>query len=205
MEIVLQITVLIISVVIHEVSHGYAAFLMGDPTAKYAGRLTLNPVKHLDLWGSFIIPFLLVISGAGVILGWAKPVPYNPYNLKSQKYGPAIVGVAGPLSNLAMALAAGLGMRVLFVTGNTEGTLFMILGAFVFINILLLVFNLLPIPPLDGSKLLFAFLPISEQTKMTLEQYGFVILLAFLFLFGGFIAPIVQWVLDVFLQFIVFV
>ncbi len=203
MEIILQISILIMSVVIHEVSHGYAALMLGDPTAKFAGRLTLNPMRHLDPWGSVLIPFLLVISQAGILFGWAKPVPYNPYNLRNQKYGPAIVGAAGPLSNLALALLAGIMMRAFFVTGVFEGLIIQILAIIIFINILLMVFNLLPIPPLDGSKLLFAILPVSEHTKMMLDQYGFVILIAFIFLFGSLLQTMVLFVLQVFAQFVV--
>lgn len=203
-EIILQIAVLIVSVVVHEVSHGYAAFLLGDPTAKYAGRLSLNPIKHLDLWGSFVIPFLLVISGAGIVLGWAKPVPYNPYNLKNQKWGPAIVGIAGPMSNVILVLFSGLAMRGLYLTGSFGSIWFDFLTMVAFINIVLLVFNMLPIPPLDGSKLLFSILPISEQTKATLEQYGFVILLAFLFLFSHTISVLVEFVREIFFKYIVF-
>lgn len=204
MEIVLQIAILILSVVIHEVSHGYAAYLLGDPTAKYAGRLTLNPIKHLDPWGSVIIPLLLVVSGAGIIFGWAKPVPYNPYNLKDQKKGPALVGAAGPLSNLALAIFAGIGMRILYIMGNSNGLFFEILLIVVTINILLLVFNLLPIPPLDGSKLLYSVLPISEHTKMVLDQYGFVFLLAVLYIFGGIFFKLISAILAIFLKYIVF-
>lgn len=203
MEIILQIAILIMSVVIHEVSHGYAALMLGDPTAKFAGRLTLNPVKHLDPWGSVLIPLLLVISQAGILFGWAKPVPYNPYNLRNQKYGPAIVGAAGPLSNLALALIAGITLRAFFVAGIFDGFIIQILAIIIFINVLLMVFNLLPIPPLDGSKLLFAILPVSEHTKMMLDQYGFVILIAFIFLFGSLLQTLVFFVLQVFTQFIV--
>ena len=187
----LQIAVLIFSVVIHEVSHGLAAYRLGDPTAKYAGRLTLNPFSHLDLWGSFIVPLFLTISGTGFIFGWAKPVPYNPYNLKDQKYGPAMVGVAGPLSNLALALISGVSLRAMLVSGTADGILAHVLALMFVINIALMVFNLFPIPPLDGSKLLFAFLPISEYTKQTLERNGLVILLVFLFLASSLITTTV--------------
>jgi Zn-dependent protease len=197
--IVLQIAVLIFSVIIHEISHGLAALWLGDPTAKYAGRLTLNPISHLDLWGSFVVPALLVFSGVGVIFGWAKPVPYNPYNLSNQKYGPAIVGAAGPLSNLALALIAGVCIRILLVLGVSENLLvFNVLALFVYINILLLIFNLLPIPPLDGSKLLFTFLPISEHTKAMLDQYGFIILFVFIFMFSSVISFLMGWALYAF-------
>ncbi len=181
----LQIAVLIFSVVIHEVSHGLAAYRLGDPTAKYAGRLTLNPFSHLDLWGSFIVPLFLTISNVGFVFGWAKPVPYNPYNLRDQKYGPAIVGAAGPLSNLALILISGVLLRAMLVSGTSDGLLVHALALMFIINIALMVFNLFPIPPLDGSKLLFAFLPISEYTKQTLEKNGLVILLVFLFLAKG--------------------
>lgn len=203
MDIILQIVVLVMSVVVHEVAHGYAAFLLGDPTAKYAGRLTLNPIKHLDPWGSVIVPLLLTISQAGIIFGWAKPVPYNPYNLRDQKIGPAIVGAAGPLSNLALALLAGVATRALLVGGIFDGFWIQFLATVIFINILLMVFNFLPIPPLDGSKILYVFIPVSEHTKMMLEQYGFVILLAFLWLFGSVINDIVISVLNIFTAFVV--
>ncbi|MDA3815542.1 MAG: site-2 protease family protein [Patescibacteria group bacterium] len=197
--IVLSIVVLIFSVIVHEISHGLAAFLLGDPTAKYAGRLTLNPISHLDLWGSFVVPALLIFSGVGVVFGWAKPVPYNPYNLRDQKYGPAMVGAAGPLSNLVLALIAGVCIRILLVMGVSESLLvFNVLAMFIYINILLLVFNLLPIPPLDGSKLLFTFLPISEHTKAMLDQYGFIVLFVFIFMFSSIIGYLMNFVLSIF-------
>jgi len=183
--ITLQIIVLIMSVVVHEVSHGYAAYWLGDPTAKYAGRLNFNPVNHLDLFGSFIVPGILMITGSPFLFGWAKPVPFNPYNLRNQKWGPAIVGLAGPFSNLIMAIVAGMLTRTMLVFGVVDGFILQLLSITVFINILLMVFNMLPIPPLDGSKLLFAAVPISDHTKMTLERYGFVFLLIFLVLFQG--------------------
>lgn len=202
--IILSVVVLIFSVIIHEISHGLAALWLGDPTAKYAGRLTLNPISHLDLWGSIVVPILLVFSGVGVIFGWAKPVPYNPYNLRDQKYGPALVGVAGPFSNLAMALIAGVVIRVLLVFGVNENLLiFNVLALFVYINILLLVFNLLPIPPLDGSKLLFTFLPISEHTKAVLDQYGFIVLFVFIFVFSSVISYLMGLVLYFFTNFVI--
>ncbi len=181
--ITLQIIVLIMSVVVHEVSHGYAAYWLGDPTAKYAGRLNFNPVNHLDLFGSFIVPVFLMFTGSPFLFGWAKPVPFNPYNLRSQKWGPALVGLAGPLSNLVMAIVAGMLIKALLIFGAVDGIVLQLLSITVFINVLLMVFNMFPIPPLDGSKLLFAIIPISEHTKMTLERYGFIFLLIFLYLF----------------------
>ena len=203
-SIVVLIAVLIFSIMIHEIAHGLAALWQGDWTAQQAGRLTLNPLKHLDPWGSFIIPFFLIIANAGIVFGWAKPVPYNPYNLRDQKYGPALVGAAGPLSNLLLALFAGVLMRLFLVTGiSSSAFIFIVLALFVRINILLMIFNLLPIPPLDGSKLLFTFLPISEHTKQLLEQYGFVFLLLFLYLFSGVFGVVVQYVMGFFSDYVV--
>lgn len=198
-----QIIILIISVVIHEVSHGLAAYALGDPTAKYAGRLTLNPIKHLDLLGSVLLPLFLFITNAGLIFGWAKPVPYNPYNLRSQKYGPAIVGLAGPLSNVVLALIAGIGLRIILVTGSDFFLLEEILNNFLSINVLLTVFNLFPVPPLDGSKLLFAIIPISEHNKMVIEQYSFLFFLIFISLFGSLISVVYLKALELFTDYIV--
>lgn len=204
MEIIFQIIILIFSVVIHEVSHGLIAYWLGDLTAKYAGRLTLNPIKHLDPWGSVFIPLLLVLSGTGIIFGWAKPVPYNPYNLKDQKYGPALVGFAGPLSNIVVALLAGTLMRILLIFQvDDQLIIYPFLTYVIMINILLAVFNLLPIPPLDGSKLLFSVLPISEHTKALLEQYGFLFLIVFLILFSKFFSIILFYALKFFSNYIV--
>ena len=203
MDIILQILILVISVVIHEVAHGYAAYFLGDPTAKYAGRLTFNPIKHLDPWGSVLLPLILVVFNSPILFGWAKPVPYNPYNLRDQKIGPALVGAAGPLSNFLLALLAVVSMRALLISGVYEGLILQILSMFIFINILLLVFNLFPIPPLDGSKLLYAIIPMSEHTKMMLEQYGFVVLLVFISLFGWVIQFVVLYVLQYFTDFVV--
>ena len=116
-DFIFVIAVLIFSVVLHEVSHGYVAEMLGDPTARLAGRLTLNPLKHLDPLGSVILPVLLVLSGAKILVGWAKPVPYNPYNLSNQRYGEAFVAGAGPLVNIALALLFGLALRFLAPSG----------------------------------------------------------------------------------------
>lgn len=203
MDFLLLIVILIFSVVVHEVSHGLVAYWLGDPTAKYAGRLTLNPVKHLDLWGSLIIPLSMYFT-IGFVFGWAKPVPYNPYNLRDQKYGPALVGLAGPLSNVILALLAGAVFKTLMILGAPENLIaYNILALIMFINILLLVFNLLPIPPLDGSKLLFSILPISEHTKIMLEKYGFIFLLVFIFMFSGVFYFILEKVLKLFSDFII--
>jgi len=192
---IFQLAVLLGSVVIHEVSHGVVALWQGDPTAKFMGRLTLNPIKHLDVWGSFLVPLMLFIfSGGNFLFGWAKPVPYNPHNLRNQKWGETMVGLAGPASNFLLALVFGLSLR--FFPATTDlvfvqnlAQLFVII---VMLNILLGVFNLMPIPPLDGSKLLFSVLPPHmSHIQMFLERYGFIILLFFIFFAFQFIFPIV--------------
>jgi len=196
-EILFIIVILIFSIVIHEVAHGYAANMLGDPTARIAGRLTLNPIKHLDLMGSIIIPGLLVISGSPFLFGYAKPVPYNPYNLRKynwgQKWGEAVVAAAGPGINIFIALVFGLTARFSSSLGLANSAFVEISAVIVFINILLAVINMIPLPPLDGSKVLGALLPFPlaqsyARLRMTLEHnmflaFGLVIL--FIFLFGG--------------------
>ncbi len=182
MNTIFLIIVLIMSAVFHEYMHGYAAYKLGDPTAKYAGRLTFNPIKHLDIFGSVIVPLLLVVSGSSFLFAWAKPVPYNPNNLRDKKYGDAIVSAAGPLANLAIAIVFGLLFRYLpFVNMTFSGLLAMV----VYINLFLMIFNLIPIPPLDGSKILSAFLsPELKFRYLSLERYGLLFVLLFVFLFS---------------------
>src|SRR3989344_871360 len=184
-NIVFQIAILIVSVIVHEVSHGYAALMLGDHTAEYEGRLTLNPIKHIDLFGSIILPLLLIITKAGFVLGWAKPVPYNPYNLKNQKWGEAIVAGAGPLTNIVIAIFFGLLIRFLLPLGFLSQSMIGALSLIVLINLLLAFFNLIPIPPLDGSKILFSILPYHlAHIRAKLEQYGFFILIFFIIFLG---------------------
>jgi len=178
LDVIFSILILIFSVVVHEVSHGFAAHYLGDPTARLEGRLTLNPVHHLDPIGSFVVPLLLFFTSAGVMFGWAKPVPVNPYNLRG-KYGEVIVAAAGPLSNLALALIFGLLVR--FSPSFLPYSFMQLVATIVVINIVLAVFNLVPIPPLDGSKILFPFLPYSASSvKEFLARYSFFILLFFI-------------------------
>jgi len=177
--------ILFFSIVIHEYSHAQAAYSLGDPTAKYAGRLTLNPIPHIDLLGTIILPMILIFTGSPLLFGWAKPVPINPYNLKDQRYGQAKVAIAGPAANLLIAFIFGSIIRF-FPNNEILLPLFPLFEGIVFINILLALFNLLPIPPLDGSHILFTFLPDSMQNvKIFMMQYGVFILIGFLFL-GGF-------------------
>jgi Zn-dependent protease len=191
-EFIFQIAILIMSVVVHEVAHGVVADKLGDPTAKIAGRLTLNPLKHLDPFGSVIVPALSYFLG-GFIFGWAKPVPYNPYNLRPGRWSEAMVALAGPASNLALAVVFGFLLRFGVSSGWSEGFAH-ITALVVFVNLLLMVFNLVPIPPLDGSKLLFAFFP--EQTfklRGFFERYGLILVFFFIFFIWQFISPIVYF------------
>ncbi len=179
---------IIIGAIIHEYAHGWTADKLGDPTARNAGRLTLNPLAHIDLFGTIILPFLMVLS-FGSAFGYAKPVPYNPYNLKNQKTDPALIGVAGPLSNLLLALIFALIIRL-----SPYTTLNLILSLGVLANLALLIFNLIPIPPLDGSKLLYALLPANSwRLKESLERYGIFILIFFIFSLSHLISPLIFW------------
>jgi len=157
-ELVFSLAILLFSVVMHEVSHGLVANYLGDPTARLQGRLTLNPIKHLDPIGSIAVPFLTLIFG-GVIFGWAKPVPYNPYNLKAGRWSEAWVAAAGPLSNFLLAVVFSFILKFAPIIGVTSVAFYTIGSLIVYINVLLGVFNLIPIPPLDGSKILFAAAP----------------------------------------------
>src|SRR3989344_344850 len=155
---IFYIIVLLYSVVIHEVSHGLMADSLGDPTAKNLGRLTLNPLKHLDMFGSVLLPLLLLIARAPFIIGYAKPVPYNPANLRDRKYGPAKVALAGPASNIILALLFGLTLR--FLPDIFSSSLIpQLLSIVVTLNLFLTIFNLFPVPPLDGHWLLLTFIP----------------------------------------------
>lgn len=231
---------LVYSIVIHEVSHGVVALWLGDMTAKYAGRLNLNPVKHVDPFGSIIVPVGLFLM-AGFAFGWAKPVPYNPYNLRDQKWGPVLVAFAGPLINiiiafLAIAIATFISVPQLVkedvfcrfnnvahvfrmsdlqsmgilcsgsgsgffdnwglfadsLSGSFGGIVFGLMLMVILWNVLLAFFNLIPIPPLDGSKLLYPLFNVREETVRFLEQWGFFILLGIIFLLPGLLSAIIS-------------
>jgi Zn-dependent protease len=185
------------SVVIHEVAHGFMAEYCGDHTARYAGRLTINPLKHLDMFGSIIFPILLFLSTSALkhpfTFGWAKPVPYNPRNLRNEKWGTIAVASAGILANFFIATVFGLLIRFAPTLGlppSFDG----IAALIVVVNLYLGIFNCVPIPPLDGSKILFALLPRSWAHVMYfLEKYSFVFVVIFAFYFAGILTPIVTW------------
>ncbi len=180
------------SVIIHEVSHGYMAKMLGDNTADYAGRLTLNPIKHLDPIGSILVPVLLVLSHAGFVFGWAKPVPFNPNNLRDKKFGVIKVALAGIASNFALAIVFGLVIRVATGSGFTSQAFISIIALIVLVNLVLGIFNLIPIPPLDGSKVFFALLPFKYRNiEIFMEQYSFIVLILFILFAWKFVAPVI--------------
>ena len=188
MTIILSIIILIISIIAHEVAHGYAADSLGDPTARLAGRLTLNPIPHIDLMGSVIIPALLVFSGSSILFGWAKPVPYNPYNLKSHRWGETLVAIAGSATNIFLAIIFGLMVRFAPVIGLDQ-TAISLAATIAFINLFLGLFNLLPFPPLDGFTALRSALPwhlssYLNRFEQTVRGAGILSLILFLFLFS---------------------
>ena len=195
LEIVLSLIAVFTAIVLHEFSHGYIAFRLGDPTAKIQGRLTLNPLAHIDPIGTILVPIVLVILRSPFLFGWAKPVPVNPNYFRNPYKGMFYVAIAGPLMNIALALgASAIGRLAILITPLSllygrgfsayfVQTIFYLLGFFVIINIILAVFNLLPVPPLDGSRVLTYFLPPEgKRVMMQLERYGFLIVLALLYL-----------------------
>ncbi len=172
-DLIFALAVLIFSVILHEVAHGYMANYLGDPTARLQGRLTLNPLSHIDPIGSVILPAILALSHAPII-GYAKPVPYNPYNLQG-KYDETLVAFAGPGTNIAIALILGLMIR--FGAVSMSPALLNALATIVFINLMLALFNLIPLPPLDGSKVLSGILPAGlartyDHFRANFERFG---------------------------------
>ena len=190
-DFIFQIAILIMSVVIHEVSHGYAALALGDVTAKYAGRLTLNPIKHLDPFGSVILPLLMSMVPGGIMLAWAKPVPYNPYNLNNKRWGELLVAIAGPLSNIAIAVLIGIVVRVSIMNGLNSPALNLAMIT-VIMNLYLAFFNLIPIPPLDGSKILFGLFPtLTLKYRQLSSLSGMMLIIFVIMLFPNLIVPVV--------------
>lgn len=200
---IFYVAVLIMSVVAHEFAHAYAAYKMGDDTAHLSGRLTLNPFKHLDIFGSILLPLFLVISKAGFVIGWAKPVPYNPNNIRDPKKGTIIISAVGILTNLAIAVVFGLlvrlyistGMPIYAIDGFNLSPILKISTIIVLVNIVLAIFNLIPIPPLDGSKLLFSLIPYKYRfVQNFLEQWGMFVLLFFIIFLWEKVSPVIYFI-----------
>lgn len=207
LEIFIYVAVLLFSVMIHEVAHAYAAYKRGDDTAKLAGRITLNPAPHIDIFGSIILPAAMLLFHSPLLFGWAKPVPLNYAKLKNPRFDSVLVSAAGPLSNAVLALSAGLAMRLLKAFSPSlqglDGSLAILLSLVVMVNAVLLVLNLLPLPPLDGSKIFAYFLPRELAYKyLNLNPFiCFAILL--LVLSTGFFWKIVVPILNVFMTIII--
>ncbi|HID93729.1 MAG TPA: site-2 protease family protein [bacterium (Candidatus Stahlbacteria)] len=184
---IIQLIILFFSIIVHEVSHGYVALIKGDPTAKYSGRLTLNPLPHIDVFGTIILPILLLVMRAGIIFGWAKPVPINPYNLGNPKKDMMWIGAAGPASNFGIAIVLSIFFRVIR-TGLGYTFIDQFLMYAIAINILLAIFNLIPIPPLDGSRILEGVLPYEVQLSYKrIEPFGFLIIFPLLIILFPFV------------------
>lgn len=202
---IFSIIVLIMSVVVHEYAHGFVANSLGDPTAKLQGRLTLNPLKHLEWFGSFIVP--LITSMVGLGFGWAKPVIINPYNFKNPKRDELLVALAGPLSNFILAgffafvirLLLGGYFPVSFVLGTFGQGLISIFSIIVLVNITLAIFNLIPVPPLDGSKVLFSLIPAgSSQLRANIERFSFIYIVLVILVIWPIMRPLIPFLFSVF-------
>ncbi|MBI3986428.1 MAG: site-2 protease family protein [Lentisphaerae bacterium] len=187
-QLLLSVVALILSIILHEVAHGYVAYKLGDPTAKRAHRLTLNPLAHIDLFGSIILPLFLVLSHSQVLFGWAKPVPFNPAYFKEPRKGIMLVGAAGPATNFALAVVCGALLRAAPLIPDLL-TLFLIFMCVT--NVVLGVFNLIPIPPLDGSRVVLGLLPDDwVEPYQRLERFGILII------FGLLWVGVLGWIID---------
>lgn len=197
MEIVYRIAfyviILVIVLTVHEFAHAWASHRLGDMTAKAEGRLTLNPLAHIDPFMTLLLPLGLILLGSPVVFGAAKPVPFNPYVVRYGKWGAALVAFAGPASNLLMALVVGAYLRFVNLSGLAE----VFLVQFVVVNVAFFVFNMIPFPPLDGSRLLYAVAPAWLMDVMDkIEQYGLVAVFAFIFIFYTLIGPVFGAVIE---------
>ncbi len=202
MATLISFIILIFSIILHEVAHGYAADSLGDPTARLSGRLTLNPLPHIDPIGSIVVPALLTFTNSSILFGWAKPVPYNPYNLKNRRWGETLVALAGSATNLFLAVLFGLIVR--FGSASLPETAIGIAVAITFTNLFLGLFNLIPFPPLDGFTALRSALPWHlsaglDRFEQRIRTAGALSLLLFLFVFSYlFVGPFFDFTVWIF-------
>ena len=197
----ITIIIVIFSIILHEVSHGYMADFLGDPTPRLQGRLTLNPLKHLEMFGSIVVPIVSYML-FHTMFGWAKPVVYNPYNIKNKRQGEFLIALAGPATNIALALIFGTIIRFVYAQTLVSSPFIEICSYVVVINIVLALFNLIPVPPLDGSKILFSILsPKYNKTRFMFEAYAPVFVLIAVFFLWNIISPIIPLVFKLFTGF----
>jgi Zn-dependent protease len=193
---IFYIAILIYSIIVHEVAHGQMADLFGDKTARNAGRLTMNPIPHVDLFGSILLPVLSFVSFSGLLIGWAKPVPYNPYNLRNQKWGEPLVAAAGVLANFALAIVFAFAIRMLVLQGMGASPVIALLSMAVLINLSLGFFNLLPLPPFDGLRILVSLAPRTGRKLLNyIDRNGIAFSLVSIFIaiwIWGFVFPYVK-------------
>jgi len=208
---------LYLGVVLHEVAHGYIAYRNGDPTAKNLGRLSLNPIVHIDLFGSILLPLLLVLLKSGILFGYAKPVPINPGYFRNYRKGIRYSSLAGPATNFIMAFILGIIYSLMIYILKVSGTpineimtssgvgnrILQIVFSMVYfairINIFLGIFNFIPIPPLDGANILATFLPGNAMYKyLSIGRFGFIIVFAFIYFIGGYIGPVIGFLMNIF-------
>jgi Zn-dependent protease len=202
----------IVAITFHEAAHGYVAWKLGDPTAHSLGRVTFNPIRHLDLVGTILIPGILLASRAGFLFGWAKPVPIDPSKLANPRWGMVLVAAAGPGINFGLALVSGVLLSASAALGAGDGAVAQALSASIYINAILAVFNMIPLPPLDGGRVAVGLLPAPMAYRLAqLEDYGLYLIVAVLFLlpivtrglgveidpFGSVIRPIVLGVVEI--------